>query len=136
MKKIIIVLALVLGLSSCSLDDDTPNFHSVVLPVEEALLPQEFALGETYEIKMWYKRPSTCHTFSRVYYEKELNTRIVAIENIVTENNNCLELTDEMIEVSFDFYVTSNGSYIFKFWKGKDDYGVDIFDEVEVPVID
>jgi hypothetical protein len=38
-------------------------------------------------------------------------------------------------EVSFNFMVSNTGSYIFKFYKGKDSAGKDIFEEVEIPVV-
>lgn len=136
MKKIILILSLVFTLVSCNLGDDTPNYYSVIIPVVETEVPQEFTLGETYEIKVWYKRPSTCHAFSQIYYEKHLNERVIAVQNIVTETRNCEDLDNEIVEATFDFYVTSNGSYIFKFWKGTDDNGIDVFEEIEVPVVD
>ena len=136
MKKILAILSLFFVLSSCSIKEDEPNFHTVILPITAVELPQEFILGETYQIKVWYNKPSTCHTFSGIYYDKYLNERIVAVTNIVTEGNNCQNLSDSTVDSTFDFYVTSNGSYIFKFWQGEDGNGQDIFYEVEVPVID
>ena len=136
MKKILAIVSLFFVLISCSVEDDTPNFYSVVLPIIEVEVPQEFVIGETYPIKVWYQRPSTCHAFNGFYYDKYLNERTVAVQNIVTEAGNCQSLEDEIVEVSFDFYVTSNGSYIFKFWQGVDDNGEDIFLEIEVPVVD
>ena len=136
MKKILAIVSLFFVLISCSVEDDTPNFYSVVLPVTEVEVPQEFVIGETYPIKVWYQRPSTCHAFNGFYYDKYLNERTVAVQNIVTEAGNCQSLEDELVEASFDFYVTSNGSYIFKFWQGVDDNGEDIFLEIEVPVVD
>jgi len=136
MKKILAIVSLFFVLTSCSIEDDAPNFHSVILPIVEVEVPQEFVIGETYPIKVWYQRPSTCHAFNGFYYDKYLNERTVAVQNIVTEAGNCQSLEDEIVEVSFDFYVTSNGSYIFKFWQGVDDNGEDIFLEIEVPVVD
>ncbi len=136
MKNFLAILSLFFVLSSCSIEGDRPNFHTAILPITSVELPQEFVLGETYQIKVWYQKPSNCHSFNGFYYDKYLNERTVAVLNLVTENNDCQPLTDVIVEASFDFYVTSNGSYIFKFWQGEDVNGQDIFYEVEVPVID
>lgn len=134
MKKIISLLAILL-FTSCSLDD-TVEFRTETLPIVDVDIPQEFVLGQTYTIKVWYERPSTCHGFDGFYYDSYLNERTIAVKNVVVKRNDCQELTNQIVEASFDFYVTSNGSYIFKFWQGVDDNGDYIFYEVEVPVID
>lgn len=140
MKKLIAIFVLVFGLSACSLDDDnTPNyqFYTEVLPITSFELPAEFNMGESYEIIVRYNAPSTCHSFSRIYYEKELNTRIIAVENTVNNTDGvvCEELNQE-VETSFEFFVTNNGSYVFKFWSGVNEYGEDEYYEVEVPVVE
>lgn len=140
MKKVVLIFLVVFSLVSCSLDDgdNSLNFYPEVLPIEEFDIPVEFQIGQTYEIKVWYRVPSTCHVFDKIYYEKDLNIRTIAVQTIVTERDDCTNysLQSELAEASFDFYVTNNGSYIFKFWKGIDDNGEDLFYEVEVPVID
>ena len=70
------------------------------------------------------------------YFDKYLNERTIAVQNNVSEEPNCLMLQDEIVEVNLKFYVTNNGSYIFKFWKGINTQGEDVFYEVEVPVVD
>lgn len=139
MKKIFLLIFTVFALQACTLDEpETPNFYPVLLPVHSVDMPQEFILGQTYTIKVSYYKPSTCHSFINFYVEKYLNERIIAVENYVTERNDCVALEYELVEESFDFYVTNNGTYIFKFWLGgestsgissEDNYYV-----VEVPV--
>lgn len=136
MKRFILLFSLIFSLASCSLQDDGPSFHTELLPISEVEIPQEFQLGQTYTIKVWYQRPSTCHVFDGFYYDKNLNIRTVAVRSAVVHNNDCQELSDQLVEASFNFYVTSNGSYIFKFWQGTNENGEDVFYEVEVPVID
>lgn len=134
MKKIISLIALVFLFNSCSPDEGT-NYLFELLPVESVDIPTEFTLGETYEIKMYYRRPTTCHSFNTIYYNKDLNIRTVAIESAVRQTNDCESLTeDNLAECSFNFLVTSNGSYIFKFYQGKDEQGNNIFLQYEVPV--
>ncbi len=135
MKKIVLFLIVIFTLNACSSEDEHSNNHYEVLPVNSFIVPKTFTLGETYVIKMKYKRPSSCHYFQGVYYEKNLNTRTIAVQTSVLEENSCKALDTEPLEVSFNFYVTNTGSYIFKFYKGEDAAGKNIFEEVEIKVV-
>lgn len=133
MKKLL-VLCLALIFASCSVDDDSTNYSFEVLPVESVDIPDEFTLGEVYPITVSYFKPSTCHAFREFYYLKENNERTVAPIDYVFEKNNCQDYNDELVEETFNFIVTSNGSYIFKFWQGEDANGEDQYLTIEVPV--
>jgi len=135
MKRVFFLLSMFLVLNSCSINDDVEKYHFQLAAVEEAILPDSFELDGTYEITLKYYRPSTCHGYDGLYYDKYLNIRTIAIRNIVYERNDCIPFDNELTEVTFNFHVTNNGSYIFKFWKGTDTNGEDIYEEVEVPVI-
>ena len=134
-KKIVSLLALCFILNSCSPGDDT-QYSFKLMPIESVDIPTEFTLGQTYPITVHYTVPTSCYYFSSLYYDKDLNVRTIAIENAVAERNNCQDLSaaDGASEYTFNFYVTGNGSYIFKFYQGKDDQGNNIFLEYEVPV--
>ena len=134
-KKIISLLALFFILNSCSPADDT-QYSFKLMPIESVDIPAEFTLGETYPITVHYTVPTSCYYFSSLYYDKDLNIRTIAIENAIAQRNNCQDLiaADGAKTYTFNFYVTSNGSYIFKFYQGKDDQGNNIFLEYEVPV--
>lgn len=134
MKRILFLFSMFLVLNSCSIDEGE-KYHLQLLAVEEAIVPDSFQLGGTYEIKLKYYRPSTCHAYDGLYYDKNLNTRIIAIRNVVFERDDCRPASTELTEASFNFHVTNNGSYIFKFWQGTDANGDDVYYEVEVPVI-
>ncbi|WP_395633825.1 hypothetical protein [Flavobacterium sp.] len=135
MKKILSVVTLLFLLNSCSPESDT-RYSLELLPVESVEIPTEMTLGETYQFKMYYRLPSTCHSYNTIYYHKDLNVRTVAVESLVREQNNCQEVTENnLYECTFDFVVTSNGSYVFKFWQGEDAQGNDIFLEYEIPVL-
>ena len=121
--------------ASCSVDDDSTSFSFEVLPVESVDIPDEFELGETYPITVSYLRPSTCHGFKEFYYLKENNEWTVAPITYVFDNNDCETLEDNLVEATFNFIVTSNGSYIFKFWQGEDTDGETQYLIIEVPVI-
>ncbi|TDR24495.1 hypothetical protein [Flavobacterium cheniae] len=132
MKKIFLILSLFFVLSSCEIDQESVSV--VTLPVESVVIPTEFELGGTYPIIMRYYRPSSCHTPYGIYYEKDLNIRVCAVNNIVREGGNCNELNDYLVEETFDFTVTSTGNYIFKFWTGVDSEGNNTFLEYDIPV--
>jgi hypothetical protein len=136
LKKIMLLLLFVWFLSSCSLESDTPSYRLEVLKIESVIVPDTLILGQIHKIKVKYLRPSTCHTFSNFIYEKSLNTRFIAVQNFVTESSDCLPLNNELKEAEIDFFVTNNGTYIFKFWQGKDSNGQDVYLEIEVPVQD
>lgn len=136
MKKIFLLVVLSMSLFACSLDDDTPNFYQEILPIESVTIPEEFEFGGVYEISMTYFRPSSCHVFHNFYYEINENERTVAVINNVYTEQNCEELEDEEVEVSFNFEVTRTGPYVFKFYQGTDESGDDTYYIVEVPVVE
>lgn len=137
MKRVIMLCLTLVLFASCSVnDDDNLNFSFEILPVESVDIPDEFVLGETYPITISYYKPTTCYAFNDFYYLKELNERTVAPINYVFERNNCEPLENELVEATFNFIVTSNGSYIFKFWQGEDDNGESQYLTIEVPVVE
>jgi hypothetical protein len=135
MKRVIMLCLTFVLFASCSVDDDGVNFSFEILPVESVDIPTEFTIGETYPITISYFRPSTCYTFNDFYYLKELNERTVAPINYVFERNDCETLENELVEQTFNFIVTSNGSFVFKFWQGEDNDGESQFLTIEVPVV-
>lgn len=140
MKKIALLLLAVITLNACTLEENNePQFYYEVLPVESFQVPQSVSIGQNYEIKMTYKRPSNCHIYEGCYYKTEGYTTTVGIQTYVLDKDDCQELEDqEPIETSFIFKVNGvqNAAqpYVFKFYKGKDTNGNDIFEEVSIPV--
>jgi len=134
MKKIISLFALLFILNSCSTDNEE-SFSFQLLKIDSVDIPTEFILGQTYPITLHYTLPSSCHFFNTMYYDKNLNVRNIAIESAVVNRNDCIETPTQTRTYTFDFEVTSNGgSYIFKFYQGKNEAGENIFLEYEVPV--
>lgn len=136
MKQLLALSLALLLFTSCSVSDDHPNFSFEILPIESVDIPNEFVLGETYPITVSYFRPSTCNFFHEFYYSKENNERTVAAIDIVYEQSDCETLENVLVESTFNFLVTSNGSYIFKFWQGEDTNGENQYLIIEVPVND
>ena len=139
MKKLVSIVLLLtaslLAFSSCTIEDDSPNYRFEFIPVESVELPESFEIGKSYEIKVHYRLPSNCHYYDGFYYEKDLNTRTFALQTKVIEGDQCAPIEDgELKEATFDFFVNNNGSYIFKFYAGKTSTGENSFLEYEIPV--
>jgi hypothetical protein len=140
MKKIFALSFIIITFLSCSVDDAAnEDFSLEILPIENVTIPTEVIFGQSYTINYTYLKPSTCHIFNDIYYLSVNNIRTVAVINTVineTETVICEPLTDELVERSFEFYVKyRTGSYIFKFWNGKDDNGEDLYLIYEIPII-
>ena len=133
MKKIIFTLLAVVTLSSC-LNEDIPKYQHKVLSIDEAITPVSFKFGEVDTIKVKYTLPNGCHQFRSLYYQHKDTIRIVAINIIENLETNCTQATIEK-EYKFPVKATQKEAYLFKFWKGKDTDGKDVFEEKVVPVI-
>lgn len=134
MKKLGLSLMLVLLFLSCSLDDEnSSNFNVVTLPIKSAIVPEEFNLGTRHSITVTYELPNGCHSFYNLFYQYEDNSRVVAINALLNEELACTEAIIEL-EYTFLVNVVQEEDYIFKFWKGLDEDGENIFEEIRVPV--
>ncbi|MDY8137172.1 hypothetical protein [Aquimarina sp. 2201CG5-10] len=135
--KIFLIIAITFCFTGCSLDDDErTSFFYELVPIEAVNIPDEFERGRTYQITTSYFRPSTCHSFSGFDYDRLSNERTVSVVNVVFEDRPCdnLDQTDT-IDVSFDFFVGNEDSYVFRFWQGRNDQGENQFLTIEVPVV-
>ena len=130
----ILLCFLVLIFQSCKFEDDRVNFRFVSLQIVSADLPDSFELNETYEIRVTYVRPSGCIFFEGFDITDEATTtrNVVAIGSDFYEET-CTQAVEEL-ETSFNFIVLYEGTYIFRFWNGEDENGVDQYIEIEVPV--
>lgn len=140
MKKMFFYLLMVFTIISCGLDDDTNSYHLEILPVEEYVVPEIFTQGNTYPIKLFYKRPTTCYGYDGIYYNSLDSIRTIGIQTFVLEQSNCTPIDDDapLSHTSFEFHVTQTigTSYVFRFFKGRDHDGNNIFDEIEIPVVE
>jgi hypothetical protein len=133
MKKIVLILITFLFITGCNSDDDYNNLSIKTLPIKEASVPDEFILGDTYQITIKYDLPNDCYSFRNLYYQYENSSRIIAVNTFLTEDIACTGILIEE-EYTFDVLATQSEDYIFKFWKGKDTNDEDIFEEIIVPV--
>jgi hypothetical protein len=136
MKKYLVLLLLSLTFVSCDFgEDDSPKFHLELLPIESATLPVEFKRDSVYELPISFIRPTGCHVFDGFYYEKDMNKRTIAIQTSVIEQSSCGDAPVNPLTKMLNFKPTIENSYIFRLWKGKDTNGVDVFEEIEIPVV-
>ncbi|MEZ4838265.1 hypothetical protein [Flavobacterium sp.] len=134
MKKLVLFFVILFSLISCGLEDDTPQaYHFEILPVEDFIVPDTFDYLNIHQIKLFYKKPNSCYDLSGIYFDKYLNERTIALQCVVLNSTNC-DPYEEVYEVDFNFEVISTETYLFKFYKGKDADGNNIFEEVEIPV--
>ena len=132
LKKITLLCLSIVLFSSC-LDDNEPNFSFDLLPVDEFTVPTSFTFGEKDTIAIKYTLQNSCYYFNNLYYEYQDTTRVVAVRTMISLNDACGEVSSQK-EYKFEVNVTQEEDYIFKFWKGKDSSGENIFEEVIVPV--
>ena len=132
MKNLLLILIATCLFAACS-KDEPQKFSVEILPVESFILPDTLVLGTTHVFKIKYKRPSNCHYFEGFYYKRSLNERTVAISTSVLQDN-CTPLTGTVVEVELKFLASNNGTYIFKFYKGKDSAGNNLFVSDTIPV--
>lgn len=133
MKKAILFSAAFVLLVSCNNNDDDYQRTVELLPVAKAEMPTEFVKDSITNIPVKFLRPTTCHIFDGFYYQKESNQRTVAVYLEQLEQSNCVTPLDTSIQV-LNFKPRDTGMYHFKFWKGKDSSGTNLFDEYDVHV--
>lgn len=129
MKKVIFIFSLLL-LMACSSEDE---FQLHILTIDEAVTPTSLNAGDVDFITVKYTLPNPCYHFYNLYYEYEGTSRIVAIRALEDLSTTCSQVTVQE-EYTFPVQVLQTEDYTFKFWKGKDSNGEDIFEEVVVPV--
>lgn len=140
-KSLVLFVVFVAGLITiaCSVDNAPEvNFHLEYLPTDSVSVPAYFQRGHTYPITVYYHRPNNCYYLNGFYYQKSANSRIVAVENMVLDSDNCQPVDSFAADVAtFNFEVPFEQyqSYIFRFYKGQE-HDLDTYMEVEVPVAD
>ena len=118
------------------MENNNRNVYFELLPVDSVIMPAEFHVNTENLIVIKFLRPTSCHAFDSFYYVKDGFTRTVAVQSyVVEENGGCTTLTNQIAEQTLRFQPTETGTYTFKFWKGKDSNGANIFEEITIDVI-
>jgi hypothetical protein len=122
-------------LTSCDIGDDEVSYHFVSLTTVAVDMPEAFRLNETYQIGVTVLEPNGCTEFAGFDIIPEGTTirRVVAIGTEEVDVP-CTEALSE-VQTSFDFICLYSGTYVFRFWTGKNMDGTDQFIEFEVPVV-
>lgn len=135
-KKFVLLLSLsAVVFTSCSIEDDGPNFHFTALEIVSAELPESFELDSTYVVTVDYLKPDEC-TFYEGFdvVKEELTVReVVAVGTVRTDIEACAEAVVEET-ATFNFKVIYTEPYTFKFYTGNDSDGEPEYLEVIVPV--
>lgn len=134
MKKMIYIFASLFLFYSClNNDNNRINYNYEFLPIDEFVAPTSFTFGEKDTIKLKYSLKNGCYYFDDIHYEYKDTTRIVAVRAIVDLDDVC---TQAILQNDYNLIVTASQEedYVFKFYKGKDNNGENIFEEVVVPV--
>lgn len=135
-KRFLIATMVVFASLSCSIDDSGKSDARIeTLAVKSAIVPAIFELGSTYIITVTYDLPTSCHLFFDIYYQYDGTSRIVAVNALVNTSPTatCAAVVTEG-EHSFKVVASQTEDYTFRFWKGKDADGQDIFEDIVVPV--
>ena len=135
MKKILAFICVFMLTISCSDEESTPPIRYVLVPIQNVEIPEVMYVETSYNIGVEYVRLSTCHGFDGFYYQKNGFTRTISVQNFVVEKPDCLPLVNQVYSENMMFQPTEPGTYLFKFWKGKDDSGNDVFLEIERTVV-
>ena len=136
MKKYILIIVVVLINYSCSLDDGGSNTSHQLLPIESIELPDEFVLNQQYYIDFTFIRPTNCHAYEGLFLKAENEVRVVAVQSVVYSGATCEELTeDNIVSKTFVFDVMYDQTYVFRIWKGIDSSGEEVYEEIQVPVV-
>jgi ABC-type uncharacterized transport system auxiliary subunit len=131
-KKIIVLCLLTVFVSSC-LNDNEHNLTYELLPIDEAIVPASFIFGQKDTIAIKYTLKNSCYHFDNLYYEYQDTARVVAVSAFVSLEDACAEIISQK-EYKFAVNVTQQEDYLFKFWKGTDSNGENIFEEIIVSV--
>ena len=125
-------LIILLSFINCSSDEENIRFE--ILPFESISFPESFVQGETYDIVYTYKIPTTCHAHDGIIFNRQNETRILHVQNVVQLRGDCVNLDNQIVERTFKLQALQDQAYIFKYYLGKDSDGDLMYEEVLVPV--
>ncbi|MDR5591419.1 hypothetical protein [Christiangramia sp. SM2212] len=140
--KRLFVLALSIIVSSCSLDNDTPNTYYELAEIVGNDLPEELVFGETYNVEVDYLLPSECNIFQALDARRGGNTPnerrdiyISVVTSVVTNDGCDPDIPGGAGSSKFSITIDQNEPYTFYFWTGVS--GTDpVYNEVIIPVVE
>lgn len=134
MKRSLLCILFAFLLWSCTSNDDDAHMQELA-PVISVNIPEIFEAEQRYEIEIIYIRPTNCHTYRGLDISQKENEITVGVVTSYPPNQpNCVETGNLQSSARINFVVERDDFYIFKFWKGRSEAGIDNFLIVEVPV--
>lgn len=134
MKKVLILSLSIVFFASCSLqNDDIPKFNLKYITIDTAIVPQKFTFNKTDTITIKYKLTNSCFVYHNLYYQVKDTTRVVAVVAKEFLEKPCKGKAISK-ELKIPVKARQLKSYVFKFWKGKNKDGKNIFLEKTIPV--
>ena len=122
MKYFLIIMTFIgiVTLTSCELPEEGLRVSYEVVAIDSVQMPTVFSFGETYDIPVYYKKPTDCHVFEGFNVTAQLNVRnISTVLARLDSSGECFE-DNLREEQSLRFTAASNGSYVFRFFNGFD----------------
>ncbi|HEX8563911.1 MAG TPA: hypothetical protein VF676_13120 [Flavobacterium sp.] len=120
MKKLLLVFVLVIALNSCSVGEENNVTSYALLPVESVEIAETYALNETTEIMVSYRRPTDCYIFDGFYIQPNGYTFTVSVQAVELNESNCLDDSMTLFEVPLEFHPTTAGEYTLRFYAGSE----------------
>ena len=124
MKKIVCLFIIFMSFAACTPKDYSSKETIDLLAATSVAFPTTFEVDTISEISITYSLPNQCYSFYDFYYYKSDNNRTVAIQALNSNQDVCTQTAVVQTQI-LKFKPTFAGTYTFKFYKGKDDAGVD-----------
>jgi hypothetical protein len=133
MNKAILICFLTFMSIGCSNDDNFIESEELtnITTVEG---PTQITLGERVAFVVTFRVPSTCHSFQRLNFGIDGNTRTISVVMAITDRA-CNPLSNFTEEVTFDVEPDTTGVFTFLFFSGNDSNGQATFITRELEVL-
>ncbi|MFO7721030.1 MAG: hypothetical protein R6W85_11380 [Gillisia sp.] len=136
MRKLLLLFFYSAILTACSSDEDNGGMMQNLAVITNVEVPEYFEYNREYEIKIDYRRPTTCDFFSGFDISKSSNLITVGVvTSYRTSSTRCERTGNLNTSTKLNFVADREDFYIFKFWQGENAAGVVQFLTIEVPVI-
>lgn len=136
MKKVYALIAVTcIGLFclSCLEDEKVANVSYAYKGVDSVEILEIRPVNEVTQIKSYFTRTSSCENFFDYTYDVSGIERYVTFTFSKTASESCSTIS-ESTDFVMDFKPDRSGIYRFRFWKGLDANGRDIFIEKEINI--
>ena len=131
-------LFLSLLLFSCQIDPEDENTRIEKIAAFDIQMPDNMNVNFEYTISFSYALPNGCYSFFGFDIESdditEKNVRLIyAFAEVANDEICSLEYSEEVY--SFRFTPDESKTYLFRFWIGQNDEGIDQYEEIELIVV-